>query len=748
METLTAAVLDADYVVDDGVTVRLFCVTADGDPVIAEDDTFQPYFYAVPAGETGAARDAVATAEFDVDDEPVQVEEVAVTQLTAGRSDVDVLKVVVAEPPQVPKIREQVAALDAVAETREFDIPFYKRYLIDTDTAPAGWVELEGEMDRAGELARLQLGSPPAPATEQVYEFSTLAFDLEVYGDEVIMCSFYADGYENVLVQDVDSFDTDHVETVDGEAALLDRMIAIIDDRDPDLLLGYNTDEFDFDVLRDRAEEHNLELTMGRTGERMRFKRRGRFSGAYLEGRAHLDLYAFVENVVSMGMQSDLLTLDAVAEELIGENKDELSWEEMKQMWEDREDLDTFARYALRDAELVHELGEALVPQILSLSRLTGLPPFDVCRHTYGQLVENYLLRKAHQRGILAPNRPTQDERSQRYQEGRYAGGFVYEPEEGLHEDIALFDFRSLYPTIIVSHNISPDTLDVPDCVDELTVEIGEEDRQYVFCQDTPGFIPSLLEDLVEERYDLKADLAGMDQGSQEYRDLNTRQNALKILSNAFYGYMGYNGARWYSRECAEATTALGRQYIQDTIEQAGEMGFEVVYGDTDSVMVKGGDVEERLDAFQDAVNTELPEFMELEFEGFYPRGLFTFTESGEGAKKKYALIDRDGNVKITGFEQVRRDWSQVAKEVQEQVIRQVLEGDVDAAVATVEDTIERLRGGDVPLDRLRIYTQMTKRPENYESKAPHIQAAKKAIKRGDEIDPGDTIAYVITRGG
>ncbi len=346
---------------------------------------------------------------------------------------------------------------------------------------------------------------------------------------------------------------------------------------------------------------------------------------------------------------------------------------------------------------------------------------------------------------MLAPNRPTQEERSRRYREGRYAGGFVYEPEKGLHENIALFDFRSLYPTIMVSHNISPDTLDVEDCGEELEVEV--EGNSYGFCQDSPGFIPSILEELVEERYELKESLSSMDEDSQEYRNLYNRQNALKILSNAFYGYTGYNGARWYCRGCAEATTALGRKYIQEAIETAERLGLEVVYGDTDSVFVKSGDVEERMEEFQEKVNSELPEFMELESEGFYPRGLFTYTESGEGAKKKYALIDRDGNLKITGFEQVRRDWSRIAKETQEEVIRQVLEGDVEGAVETVRSTVEDLRSGEVPLENLRIYTQMKKKPENYESKAPHIEAAKKAIKRGEEISPGDTIGYVVTSG-
>ncbi|MFB6294496.1 MAG: 3'-5' exonuclease, partial [Candidatus Nanohaloarchaea archaeon] len=304
MSSLTAAVLDADYVIDDGLTVRLFGVTPDGTPVIAEDTGFRPYFYAVPDGDAAAARDAVAAAEFEVDGEQLRPVEATVTEMTDGRDKVDVLKIVVAEPPQVPKIRENVAALDAVAETREFDIPFYKRYLIDTDTPPVEWVELTGETDSSGDIQRVALDAPPRPADDQDYEFSTLAFDLEVYEDEVIMCSFYADGEETVLVQDVDGMDADYVEEVAGEKALLERMLDIVDDHDPDLLLGYNTDEYDFDVLRDRAEEHGIELTMGRTREQMRFKRRGRFSGAYLEGRVHLDLYAFVENVVSMGMQS------------------------------------------------------------------------------------------------------------------------------------------------------------------------------------------------------------------------------------------------------------------------------------------------------------------------------------------------------------------------------------------------------------------------------------------------------------
>ena len=238
------------------------------------------------------------------------------------------------------------------------------------------------------------------------------------------------------------------------------------------------------------------------------------------------------------------------------------------------------------------------------------------------------------------------------------------------------------------------------------------------------------------------------DTGSAEYQSLYNRQQAEKILANSFYGYLGYNGARWYSRESAEATTAMGRKYIEDTIDTAEELGFEVVYGDTDSVFLKKEDIREEMDEFLDIVNDDLPEFMELEFEGFFTRGLFTSTESGEGAKKKYALLDEEGSMKITGFEQVRRDWSPIAKETQKKVLRSVLEDDVDKAVEIVEDTIENLQSGEVPVDKLKIYTTLTKPPEEYGSTAPHVEAAKKAKKKGDEIPPETTITYVITSGG
>ncbi|MFB6203132.1 MAG: DNA-directed DNA polymerase [Candidatus Nanohaloarchaea archaeon] len=736
-------VLDVDYVVRDGdPVVRLFGRDGEGKDFLGEVEWFRPYFYAVPSGELEELRKAVECETFEQDEEDVSVDGVEEVTRLDGNDEVEILKIFAEVPPEVPKLKEAVYHLEETDHCREYSIPFYKRFLIDEGVVPVSWIEIRGEEFEEDEFERaVRVEEIETGVEEEDPDYREVAFDLEVYQDEIIMASFYGEGFEKLLT--TEEIDRDYVEEVQDEKELLERFREIVRDRDVDILTGYNTDEFDFRKLRERFQHHGMELTLGRNGERMKFKRRGRFSSARLKGRMHLDLYPFVTHILSQTLESETLDLDSVAEELLGENKDEMSWEDMKEAWREKEGLEEFADYALKDAKLAYRLAEELVPQILELSRLTGLIPFDACRLTYGQLTENFLLKEAYEKNMLAPNRPTQQDRRRRRNQGAYEGGFVYTPEAGLHEDIALFDFRSLYPTVMVAHNISPDTLNMDDCDDRFQLE----EFDYDFCQDEQGFFPELVERLVEDRYRLKKEMREYEEGSSEYVSIYSRQSAEKYLANSFYGYLGYDGARWYSRECAEATTYLGREYIEDTIEMAEEKGFEVAYGDTDSVFLKGEDIRERMDEFLEDVNSELPEFMELEFEGYFVRGFFTSTDSGEGAKKKYALLDEDGDLKITGFEQVRRDWSPIAKKTQKKVLEKVLRNEIEEAAEIVKETIGDLKQGEIPVEDLRIYTTLTKEPEEYDSTAPHVEAAKKAIERGDDIPPETTIDYVITKG-
>ena len=735
-------IFDVEYETDP-LKLVIYGKNAEGTYKIV-DRNFRPYFYAMPTDLKQLKKD-VEEKGFESDKgDKLEIIETSVEEKKYDQETVKALKVVTEVPANVPKLKNELWDLESVRRCLEFDIPFYRRYLIDKEIRPGEWIGVKGEKkDSENFEAEIEAEKIDTQVDlEKSVEWNSMAFDLEVIDDKVVMASFRSEEFRKLLsLKDVD---LGFVEKVEDEKEMLKRFIEIVEENNVDILTGYNTDEYDFTVLREAAERNSIELSLGRNGERMKFNRRGRFKGARIKARMHLDLYPFVTHILAPGLDSETLDLDSVAEEMLGLNKDDLSWSEMKEIWASDKNLEKFAEYAMKDADITFRLGNEITPQMLELSRITGLIPFDASRLTYGQLTENYLIREAYNRNILTRNRPSQQKRSKRDREQAYQGGFVYTPEEGLYENVAVFDFRSLYPTVMVAHNISPDTLNVEACDDRF--ELDEFD--YNFCQDQQGFFPELVEDLVSSRYELKKEMKGYDEDSQEYKGIYNRQQAQKILANSFYGYLGYSGARWYSRESAEATTYLGREYIKDSIEIAEEMGFEMVYGDTDSVMLRKENLEENMDEFLDKVNSELPEFMELEFEGLFKRGFFTSKESGEGAKKKYALMDEEGVMKITGFEQVRRDWSPIAKNTQERVLRKVLEDDVDSAVEIVEDTIEALRSGEIDVDELKIYTTLTKPPEEYGNTAPHVEAAKKAKKRGDTVEPETTVDYVITRSG
>jgi len=230
---------------------------------------------------------------------------------------------------------------------------------------------------------------------------------------------------------------------------------------------------------------------------------------------------------------------------------------------------------------------------------------------------------------------------------------------------------------------------------------------------------------------------------------LFAKQWALKIILNSTYGYLGYARARWYSRECASAITGLARGYIHNTIAKAEKAGFQVLYADTDSNFLLMRDKTKKdVEDFAEQVNKDLPEGMELEIDGFYNRGLFVTKKEGGAAKKKYALMDEKGNLKIVGFEYVRRDWCNIAKETQKKVIELVLkEGKPDTAAKYVQGILEQLKKGKVPKSELVIMTLLQRNPKDYTAIGPHVAAAEKAIARGKELDVGSMLSFIITKG-
>ncbi|MEM0383117.1 MAG: DNA polymerase domain-containing protein, partial [Candidatus Anstonellales archaeon] len=235
----------------------------------------------------------------------------------------------------------------------------------------------------------------------------------------------------------------------------------------------------------------------------------------------------------------------------------------------------------------------------------------------------------------------------------------------------------------------------------------------------------------------------------QQDRSLEIKSQALKIIANSFYGYMAYRRSRFYLKEAAEKVTEIGRNIILQVIDMAQSAGMEVIYADTDSIFIIYN-TKDRVLEFVDMVNSTFPT-MKMEIEGFYKRGIFVSKRSDDtGAKKKYALIREDGNIKIRGFELVRRDWCELARELQEEVLTRILrDGDVEGAVKRVRETIETLKYGKVDPQKLVIYTKLSKDIDDYKNVMPELVAAKKLMALGWDKRrlSGAVIKYIISAG-
>jgi len=577
--------LDIDYVTKgEKPIIRLFgreIGSERGRSIIVMDRNFQPYIYVDP---------------YDPETCQEQIEELDVKQIEkvekkdSGKIK-EFLKVTLNHPQDVPKLREKIRSLSEVKDIREYDIPFYRRYLIDKGLFPMAEVKVEGRSipsietgDKSTDntTCMFELEGDICPLKSDFPDLKILSLDIEVYNpkgmprpelDNIIMISLSSNKGLRMVLSTAES-SLDYVETVGSEEELLKRFVDVVESQSPDLIIGYNSDNFDFPYIRDRAALLDVPINLGTDGSALKFMKKGFATAALVKGMVHVDLYLIIRRY----MHLDRYTLERVYLELFREEKRDIPGDEIYEYWEDGgERLETLFKYSLDDAVAVTEIGEKMLPLTLELTRIVGQPFFDVARMTTGQLVEWYLIRKAYEKGEVVPNKPSSSEYSDRRGK-KAAGGYVKDPVKGLHENIVYFDFRSLYPSIIISKNVSPDTL--VEEGSEKTCNISPEGG-YMFLKEPPGFVPSIIGNILQERVRLKTKMKeSLD--PEEKKMLNVQQEALKRLANSMYGVYGYSRFRWYRLECAEAITAWGRDYIKKTMKKAENFGFKPVYADTD----------------------------------------------------------------------------------------------------------------------------------------------------------------------
>lgn len=732
-----AIFLDVDYIIRNGRTYARLLVKGKKTTWLLY--AYDPYFYT----DAVEKKNDIAKLAVRKGNEIVHVKSVEIVEKLINGEKKKLLKVLCNKPSDVAVLRDVIPF-----KCFEHGIHYAKRFTMDFNITPFAILEYEREGREITKFLKIY----EEEKLELKIPLKKMAFDIETYNplgaprerkDPAIMISYASLGGEKGVIT-YKPTSKDFVQMCENEKEMLLLFTKKLRDIDPDIVYGYNSSNFDLPYLKARAEVLKTKFMMGRDKKPFRQIKKGIINGTKIGGRIHIDLYPAVRFFGFIGLiKAQEFTLEKIYYEVTGKKKKMVQRLNIWESW-DNGKIDELVEYSLGDAEVTLELGENILPLLLELSKLTKMTLFDTSLATSGQLVESLLMYESQLRNELIPSKPSENEVMER-QKNPIEGAFVKLPAPGIYENIAVFDFRGLYPSIIISYNIDPSRL----------VKEGEEANFYQsptgakFLKGSKGLIPHTLERLLDLRSEIKKQLKKLDKKSDEYKRLYARSHALKILANSFYGYLGYARSRWYNRQCAESVTAWGRMHIMDTISKAEKAGFNVIYGDTDSIFLIYKNKEDVL-KFLEKINSELPEKMELELENFYSRGVFVSKKQEEkGAKKKYAMLAEDGSIKIRGFELVRRDWSKIAKDTQYRVLETILkEGSKEKAVVIVKDTVERLKSGKVPLEELSIYTQLTKRPQDYDILSPELAAAKKAIKRGLSLEKGSVISYVITKRG
>jgi DNA polymerase-2 len=700
--------------------VHLHAVLENGEPALIIDDRMAPYFF-VPAAAGDTVRRLVPAA---------RVTPTSLTTFAAER----VAQVEVGLPGDVPPLRARLG--DAGVDCFEADLRFVYRYLIDRRIR--GSFAVAGEYARRAGVGRVYRNPTLEPASFAP-QLRVLSFDIETSldGKRLYAVSMSGTGGDRTLI--VGRSDVAGAEVVPDERTLLQRFLAHVRDADPDVLTGWNVCDFDLPVMLRACHRAGLRFTLGRSEDELEVRRDQSFtreSRVVLGGRQVLDGLALLRGAF---LRLEDYRLDTAAQQLLGKRKligPEHRGAEIEAAY--RTDPARLAAYNLEDARLVLEILErtGLVELAVQRSLLTGMQLDRVSASIAS--VDSLYLGALRARGRVAPSVRTPDAA-----EGGIVGGLVLDSAPGLYRNILVFDYKSLYPSLIRTFNIDPLTHLRADDGSAIHTPGGT-----LFRRHEPGILPALVADLGEER--ARARAAGKPVAAQ----------AIKILMNSLFGVLGSPASRLFSPAVANAITTAGQHVIRLAAAAVRDLGHRVIYGDTDSLFVDLGEADtaraaaraEQLRgvvaaAVAQAIDREFgcPSFLELEFEKVYARFLLPEVRGGAtGSKKRYAgiVVGPEGEeLEIVGLEAVRRDWSRVARRFQRELLRLVFHDEPLADF--IKGFVADLRAGR--FDAELAYRKAIRKPlaDYTKTTPPHVKAARRQGAAAGRI-----VTYVVTRAG
>ncbi len=705
----------------------LWGIDSAGNRVLVVDRNFTAYFYAVVAEGLNASK--VAEAIMSVYGESIVKVEVAPRRFFG--KPVTAIKVCCKVATETGKVAKQLRSVEGVADCLEDDVRASMRYLIDNNLAPCTWQEVDATEEENAEGVRVakvySAKSPPKQLEDAaVPALRVLGFSMICYSREgspkpdrnpvLIISTSTSNGETRQFIAGEDK----------NDKPVIQDFIAYLCEFDPDIMASYGANTVDWTYLKGRTRKLKLKLDFDRAHLEPHTSIYGHVSTT---GTVNVDLADFMDVFPEVKVK----TLWNFADHLgvLKERQTVVEDVEFADFWDDKQKRKELKHFGLDSACKVQGTAMLLLDFAIQLASLTSLPLDHVMTAAVGFRVEWFLIKRAQKIGELIPNRIEQPYRP-------YAGGLVLSPKPGLHENIAVLDFKSMYPNIMITYNLSPDTYIAPEEPEPESGVYTAPEVGHRFRKAPPGFYKEALTYLINVRGSIRQRMKSVNSKTVEYHVLDARQKAVKIITNAAYGYAGWVGARWYLKPVAEAASAWGRHIILTASKMAEKAEIQVVYGDTDSLFLSFDQI--KVQKLEEEIKRDLK--LDVEVGEVYNRIFFT------EAKKRYAGLRQDGSLDIVGLEVIRGDWAKVAKKVQEHVLEIILnEPSPNRATDFVRSVIADLRHRKVPLHDLIIWKTLTKPPEDYAIKAPHVEAAKMLKEKGWRLTGGDKVGYVILTG-
>ncbi|ESL09236.1 DNA polymerase delta catalytic subunit [Trypanosoma rangeli SC58] len=805
--------------------VRLYGVTAEGHSVLVHCYNYEPYLWIrAPKGwlpayskllksELNAQLDTLTHASDTV--VRIEVHKRQSLMHYQGDGPTEHLKIVVQLPQHVPRLRTLLSdhgvacagAWDGVRvfPTYESNIIFPLRFIVDNGISGCNWLTVPtGSFCIATErtsTCQIELCCSHEAVQNHdavgkylsIAPFRILSIDIECQGkkglfpdpneDPVIQianhCISY--GYEAepltrtiFTLKSCASIAGARVCSCETEEEMLLEWVRFVKAIDPDIFTGYNISNFDFPYLLNRGAALRINAAFhywGRQVNERTVPREKKFQSKQmgnreyteltLEGRVILDVMVVIQRDYKLRSYS----LNAVSQHFLGEQKEDVHHSIISDLQQGSEETRRrLAVYCLKDALLPVKLLERLMIIVnnVEMARVTGVPIQWLLERGQQIKVFSMMLRKVKAKSLVVP---TVEYSGGGGDQRGYEGATVIEPLKGFYNcPIATLDFASLYPSIIIAHNLCYSTLVRPSEIARYPAEMLSRTptgdtfvKQELF----PGILPEVLQDLLAARKRAKALMKDIPMDSLEYKVLNGRQLALKISANSVYGFTGAQVGKLPCLEVSSSVTAYGRLMIDQTKSLVESLypGVKVVYGDTDSVMIKcvtdeKGTDKERLEcamsfgkAAAEKVSSHFLKPIKLEFEKVY----FPFLLMN---KKRYAGLlwtntERYDKLDAKGIETVRRDNCPLVASVISGVLNRILiQRSVDSAVEFVKGTIRDLLLNRLDISHLVITKSFSKAENEYAVAQAHVALVERMRKRDPASAPniGDRVAYVIVR--